>query len=391
MGMKRANGTGCVTKLSGNRRNPWYAKVPDGYDEKGHIIQKILSDDKGQKYFPDRTIPDLLLANWNKEKGNIDIDKSDYIFSQVYKDYKKKNFPTKEEIEYEKRNHKKAKGKLGKSVASNLQSAYNKCTKLHNRLYKSLKKEDFEDIILNTVGCGTVIYSLSNLFNKLDNYALEHDIILKGYAHLLKITEDMYIPTQNEGIPYSYQEIDIIWNYKGQLVADITLSTIYTGCRIEELLFTKTEDVFLEDGYFIAGLKTTAGKRRIIPIHDELLPIFKEHYDPNNEFLFTIDNDKIDYDKQFLPMYDKFMKDLNMDHKTHDGRKTLRSELDRLLDEHKVNKNCVNRILGHKEGNMGDDVYAKKGIEELQATIELVDYRSKINTKITYLKVSNCI
>lgn len=385
MGMKRANGTGCVTRLSGNRRNPWFAKAPATYDkETGKVIIKILSDDKGNKYFPDRTIPDLLLANYNKEKGNINIDKSDYTFSQVFEEYKNKYFPTKKEIEFEKRNHQKAKGKLGKSVSSNLLSAYNKCSVLYNRAYKSLRKRDFEDIIFNTVGCGTVIYSLSNLFNKLDNYAMEHDIILKGYANLIKITEDLYLPTQNGGTPYSYQEIDILWNYTGQLVADITLATIYTGCRIEELLFTKNEDVFLKDGYFIAGLKTNAGKRRIIPIHHELSSIFNKYYSFKNEFLFTIDKDKIDYDKQFLPMYNKFMEDLNMKHKTHDGRKTLESEFDRVG----ANKICRDRIIGHKTGNMGDDVYTKKGIEELKETIELIDYRSKINTKITYLKVS---
>lgn len=382
--MKRANNTGCVTKLSGNRRNPWYAKVSNGYNEKGSAIIKILSDDKGQKYFKDRTIPDLLLATWNKEKGNVDIDKTDYTFSQVYEEYKSKYFPTKEEIEFEKRNHQKAKGKLGKSVASNLQSAYNKCTILHNRLQKSLRKDDYMNIILNTVGCGTVIYSLSNLFKKLDNYALEQDIILKGYASLIDITEDLYLPTQNEGVPYSYKEIDIIWNYSGDIIADITLSTIYAGNRIEELLFTKTADVHLDDGYFIAGLKTTSGKRRIIPIHHELLPIFRKYYNPDNEFLFTINNDKIDYDKQFLPSYNAFMEKLGMDHKTHDGRKTLHSELDRL----KANKVCVNKIFGHKSGDIGDDAYSKKGLEELKNTIELVDYRSKVNTKITYLKLS---
>lgn len=382
--MKRANNTGCVTKLSGNRRNPWYAKISIGYNEKGYAITKILSDEKGQKYFKERTIPDLLLATWNKEKGNVDIDKTDYTFSQVYEEYKNKYFPTKEEIEFEKRNHIKAKGKLGKSVASNLQSAYNKCTVLHNRLQKSLRKDDYMDIILNTVGCGTVIYSLSNLFKKLDNYALEQDIILKGYAALIDITEDLYLPTQNEGVPYSYQEIDTLWNYTGDIIADITLTTIYEGTRIEEILFTKIEDVHINEGYFIAGLKTSSGKRRIIPIHHEMLPIFKKYYNSDNEFLFTINNDKIDYDKHFLPLYNELMKKLGMKHKTHDGRKTLHSELDRL----KANKVCVNKIFGHKSGDIGDDVYSKKGLEELKSTIELVDYRGKINTKITYLKLS---
>lgn len=230
--MKRMNGTGCVTKLSGNRRNPWYAKIIVGYDEEtGKAVIKILSDDKGQKYFSDRTIPDLLLAKWNLEKGNIDLDKSDYTFEQVYNEYKRKYFPTKQEKEKEKLTHQKTKGKLGKSTSNNLQSAYKKCEKLYNRLYKSLRKNDFESIILNTVGCGTVINSLANLFKKLDSYALSEDIIVKGYADLIKITEDMYLPIQNEGIPYSYKEIDTLWEYEGLLETDITLCTIYTRCQ----------------------------------------------------------------------------------------------------------------------------------------------------------------
>ena len=124
--MKRLNGTGCVTKLSGNRRNPWYAKIPAEYDQETlkRLPPRILSDDKGQKYFPDRTIPDLLLAKWNLEKGNINLDKSEYTFEQVFEEYKMKYFPTKEEKENEKITHQKTKGKLGKSTANNLQSAY---------------------------------------------------------------------------------------------------------------------------------------------------------------------------------------------------------------------------------------------------------------------------
>ena len=40
--MKRANGTGSVVKLSGNRRRPWAVKV-SGRNRYGHVIQKIVS------------------------------------------------------------------------------------------------------------------------------------------------------------------------------------------------------------------------------------------------------------------------------------------------------------------------------------------------------------
>lgn len=387
MGMKRANGTGCVTKLSGHRRNPWYAKAPVTYDkEKGKANPpKILSDNNGQKYFPDRTIPDLLLANWNKEKGYIKIDKSDYTFSQVYEEYKNKYFPTKEEAKIERETHKKTKGKLGISTASGLQSSYNNCTSLYNRLYKSLRKDDFESIIISINGSASKIGNFRKLFNNLDNYALEQDIIIKGYANLIKVTNDFSNPIKNSGTPYSYDEINEIWKDRGNLIPDIILTTIYAGMRIEEVFITKNENVNIQDEYLISGVKTSAGKSRIIPIHHELLPIIKHYYNPNNEYLFEYKGKRLYYGL-FRPMYNEYLKSLGFEnHTTHDGRKTLHSELDRVC----ANKTCVDKIFGHKSGDIGEDVYTKKSLEELKETIELVDYKSKINTKLTYLRVSS--
>lgn len=385
--MRRANGTGCVVYWGKKRRRPYSARIIPGYNDLGKPIYKYLTDNNGEKYFEKRSYAEEILLNYNKTKGCININKSEYTFKDVYEEYSNKYFPTNEEIELEKNTHQKVKGKLRKSNSNNLKAAYKKCSTIYDRMYKSLKKEDFEKIILSTVGCATVIQSLANLFRKLDNYAMEQDIILKSYASLIKVTEDMYLPIQNEGIPYSYKEIRQITKYKNSLVADITLATIYTGARIEELLFAKISDVFIEDSYFIAGLKTSAGKRRIIPIHSKLLPIFKKYYNENinNEFLFTINNNKISYEKQFLKMYNEFMDSLNMKHKTHDGRKTLHSELDRL----NINKVIINKIFGHKSGNVGDDVYSKKSLEELKEAIEKVDYLSKTDIKLTYIKLTS--
>lgn len=381
--MKRANGTGCVTKLSGNRRKPWYAKITLGYDGFGKLQVKILSDKDGNKYFENRDIPDLLLANYNIEKGYIKIDKSDYTFSQVYEEFKSKYFPTKEEAQIEKETHKKAKGKLGLSTASGLQSTYNNCTSLYDRLYKSLRKDDFEKIILSVNGSATKVGNYGKLFKKLDNYALEQDIIIKGYAELIKITNDFSNPIKNTGTPYSYDEINEIHKDSGELVPDIILTTIYAGMRIEEVFITKTENVNLEEGYLISGVKTSAGKSRIIPIHHELLPILKKHYNSDNEYLFEYNGKRLYYGL-FKPMYDEYINNLGFGkHTTHDGRKTLHSELDRVG----ANKTCVDKIFGHKSGDIGEDVYTKKSLEELKETIELVDYRSKINTKLTYLRI----
>lgn len=387
--MKRANGTGTVVYWGKNRRRPYSARIATGYDDLGKTIYKYLTDNNGEKYFKKRLEAEEVLLNYNKNKCCINIDKSEYTFKQIYEEYSKKYFPTPEEVKIEKETHKKAKGKFGVSNANNLKSAYNKCNDLYDKPYKTIKKRDFEDIIFKTEGCATVIQSLANLFKKLDNYAMENDIIIKGYASLIKVTEDMYLSVKREGIPYSYQEIHKLWNYynkNNNIICDITLCTIYTGARIEELLFTKIKNINIDDAYFIAGLKTTAGKGRIIPIHNDIMNIFIKYYHLNkeNEFLFTINNKKIDYNSQFLDMYKELMLELNMSHhNTHDGRKTLISELDRIG----ANKVCTNKIVGHKSGNIGEDVYTKKSLEELKSTINLVDYKSKKDDEITYLNL----
>ncbi len=386
--MKRANGTGTIVYWGKNRRRPFSARiVKDWNADTGNAIYQYLTNSKGEKYFKERLEAEEILLNYNKTKDNLDIDKSNYTFKDVYEEYSLKHFPTKEEMELERTTHQKTKGKLGASVTSNLKGAYKRCESLYDKLYKSLKKSDFEEIIINTKGCGTVINSLANLFRKLDNYALENDIIVKGYADLIKVTEDLFVPTQNEGTPYTYKEIEEIWKYQGNIIADITLATIYTGCRIEELLFAKIKDFYIKDGFFIGGLKTTAGKGRIIPIHDDILELFKKYYNKNkdNEFIFTVDNQKIDYSSYFQKQYRQFMNKLKMNHNTHDGRKTLHSELDRL----NANKVCVNKIFGHKCGNIGDDAYTKKTLEELKYTINLVNYKAKKGEKITYFSISN--
>lgn len=40
--MRRSNGTGCVYKLSGNRRRPWAVRITVGWNEKGKQLYDII-------------------------------------------------------------------------------------------------------------------------------------------------------------------------------------------------------------------------------------------------------------------------------------------------------------------------------------------------------------
>ncbi len=59
---------------------------------------------------------------------------------------------------------------------------------------------------------------------------------------------------------------------------------IYSGMRPVELLSIKLENVHLDGRYVIGGVKTKAGKDRIIPIADCVMPFYREILRPGARF-----------------------------------------------------------------------------------------------------------
>ena len=382
--MKRANGTGSVVKLKGNRRKPWFAKATVGYKENGQAIQQAVCNETGNKYFKTRVEAEEALIWWNKNHGNIKIDKLSYTFKQLYDEWESIFIPNKEERKIMRITHETIKGKLGLSNSMGLIAASKKFKPLWNKKYSSITKNDFQQLIYSTEGKKTKLVDMRNLIIKLDEYALGEDIIVKGYGALLEIE---YENSNKQRTPYTYETIEKIWQQQGNLIADIQLILLYTGMRIEELLIVENANINLDECYLVGGLKTTAGKNRIIPIHHEIFYIIKRYYDKENKYLFTLSNGKRLYYTKYRLMYNQFMKSLNIkeEHTTHETRYTFRSELDRLGADDR----CMDLIMGHQSGNTGNRVYNQKTIEELKSTVEMIDYRKKKGKKITYLKASN--
>ena len=366
--MKRANGTGTIIKLSGNRRKPWLVKVPE-YNNNGAFTGRQVPIG----YFENRPDADLCLAEYNKSKGIFDADKMQYTFADVYADYTREYFPTKEEQKLMKQTRKKIIGKVGISNMWQISGSYKNSKILWNRKYNELRKHDFQ-LVINSVKdlSPSKLNHIISFFRKMDQYAMEQGIITMGYAQFLDIIPE---EVQKEKVPFSTSEIEQIWEHEGYLIADILLVLLYSCMRINELLEIETKDVFLNDNYMKGGLKTDAGKNRIIPIHHAIKHIIRKYHNPDNKYLFTDeDGNKIQYANYRLN-FNNFMNQLNMKHISHETRLSARSELDRKG----ANKVCIDRILGHKSQGIGEQKYTNKSIEELIETIELITYDIKNN------------
>ena len=66
----------------------------------------------------------------------------------------------------------------------------------------------------------------------------------------------------------------LLWDNLGKYPdIDLILIQCYSGWRPRELCYLRLEDIDLNARTFTGGLKTDAGKNRIVPIHPKIQPI----------------------------------------------------------------------------------------------------------------------
>lgn len=419
---KRANGKGTVVFLGKGRYKPWAARILIGKDFEGKPIYYdidtfeeeldalVCLENYFKSPFPlkikkkkyERIVTFAFMYGTNKPFPLVPVEnitasihrenKKYYTFKQVFEEMKKNLFPTKEERLLEKKFHiKPPNGKFASSNANHLITAFNQSQILYDKIYGELRTSDFKSCINAPAVKSTTKSEMVKLFKHMDKYAYSEDIIDKKYAESLKSV----VVNCNIRLPFSYDEIKHLWEIKDddpeiQFVRDFLLLSIYTGCRAEELLFIYTKNLFLDKNYFVAGLKTDAGINRTVPIHPLIKPIFEKYFDKNNEFLFILPNKSRMHYGSYLLRYKKFVKNYPefVGKTAHCGRHALETEMQKL----NIKQTIRNAIIGHKNGNVADDIYNHVSIEEKIEAINLVTYTEKkiyvLNTSATQKNLS---
>ena len=135
---------------------------------------------------------------------------------------------------------------------------------------------------------------------------------------------------------FSRAEVDELWSRSEDYRVQIVLIMIYSGLRIEEFLSMQTANVHLSEKYMTGGVKTSAGKNRIIPIADKILPFVCRLYDPSRRYLFNHRGKRYSRTCFLDQVWTPVMQKLATDHLPHDTRYTCAT----LMDRASVNENC---------------------------------------------------
>lgn len=348
--LKNPNGYGSVVKLSGKRRNPFEVRVNTRMDERYYPVYDVLGR------FPSREEALIALADYNKNPFNV--PDRNITFSQLYEKFYKNKYEL-------------SGRSFSRSSMDCTRSAYNRCSALYGLAYRKLRADDFRGILGQTGPSGKPLSHamqehIKNLFTQMDKFALQNDIIEKGYATFASITvaED-----DTPGVPFTAEELRLLWNKKDVPWVDSILIYIYSGWRVSELIQMPAENIDLITGTFKGGLKTEAGKNRIVPIHSKIRRFVEHRLADGQESLFYINNHPISTGT-YTNLFKKTLKTIGVDtyHTPHDCRHTFTS----MLDSAGVNQVCIDRLIGHASGSLTTRTYTHKTIEELRQAIETI-------------------
>lgn len=336
--MKHPNGYGSVVKLSGKRRRPYCARKTKELDERGYPVYLIIG------YYKTREEGLMALAEFNRNPYDVDLAK--ITMQEIFDRWSVRDFP-----------------KMSESSAGSHRAAMKHCAPLHAMAYKSIKAYQMQQII-DECGFGySTQGSIKNLFGKLDLYAMELDIITKKNSELIHAAP---IPPTSK-IPFTKDEIELVWKHQEEDFVDTILILIYSGFRINELLNIETENVNLDERWFKGGLKTKAGKDRIVPIHSLIFDFVKKRVEEGNKYLLSLNGKKLNQ-TQYYTFWKAFMEFHGMNHTPHECRHTFRS----LLDSAGANKKCIDMMMGHTSKEVGERVYTHKTLKELAEALALV-------------------
>lgn len=350
--MKRANGTGSIVKLSGNRRRPYAVRI-SGRNEYGHVIQKTLS------YHEKVSDAQRALEEYRqkKESGTAPaVDKLDITVGEIFEAWKAREYR-----------------KLKPASINSHNAAWNKrVSRFAGRKMRSMTLDEWQAILDEDEDAGLSQSSINNdaiLIKALYAYSMERDIVGKDYSKYLDIPSvgakrprDALTDIQVTKLE-KLAEAGVPW-------ADTALMLCYTGFRVSEFLSLTRFSYHPEaGGYLQGGLKTDAGKNRIVPVHPKIRRYLSAWLEKGGETIICDDCGKPIPVAKYREYFQGLMARIGAPDATpHWCRHTFATRLHRVSTDPLT----VKWLLGHSTKSDITAHYTHETIEVLQAAIRLL-------------------
>ena len=356
--MRHPNGYGSVYKLSGKRRNPFAARITVGFNpDNGYPLYKFIG------YYKTRSeaLQALALYNNNPEKcaivDNRLVNTSSINLERVYDEWSEEHFKA-----------------IKAQSAKNYVFAIKTLAPLYKRSFESLTIRDYEDIFEESGKSRLVLQNVKTALKGMYKYAYRkgyiNDVSLLNIAENISLGDSTVNHHKTPHKPFTREEIDVLWEHKDEPDVQVVLFLIYTGLRIGELAALKADDVYLDERYInIRESKTEAGVRKV-PINEKVVFILENWMMSGRDLVAPLGNTPLVRKTPGRNGFDNAVGRLfEVRHLQHDTRYTLAT----MLTEATIDERYIKLILGHKQQDVTNKVYAAKlDIEVLRQAINQV-------------------
>lgn len=366
------NGFGQITEIKNqNLRKPFRAMVTVGKTPFGKPICKLL---KPEAFFSTYNEAYEALLAYNRNPYDLDVGIS---LKQLYEKWTDWYFE-----------------QIGDSSTRTITSAWAYCSSIYNIRAKDVRArhikgcmEDGYRIETKGPNKGEKVFPsastksrIKSMFNLMFDYALEYEIVTINYARTFDVSDRILEEQESSKkahIIFTDDEMAKLWqNLDRVKFVDWILIQCYMGWRPQELATLRLDEVNLDKQYMQAGMKTDAGKQRIVPIHSKVKELVQKNYDfalsIGSEYLFndkgqTHGSWKLTYDK-YANRFSKVIEELglNPEHRPHDPRMTFITRIKKAG----ADPNAVKAIVGHKITDITESVYTVRDLEWLRKDIE---------------------
>lgn len=227
---------------------------------------------------------------------------------------------------------------------------------LYKKEFRSLRYADLQSALTESKLSHSSQEQLLSLLHQIYNYADLFELCDKDYSAHLQI---MIPDDDRHGIPFSDVDMKKLWEHKDDTTIEMIIIMCYSGFRINEY---PNLEINTEKGYFKGGIKTKAGKNRVVPIHSGIIKLVETRLNRDGKIIGDTQAFRKD-------MYIALEKYGVMHHRPHDCRHTFSM----LLERYKVHDNDRKRMLGHSfNGDITNEVYGHRSLEDLRSEIEKI-------------------
>ncbi len=370
---KLPNGFGSIKYLGSGRRNPFAVHPPTTeFRENGSPVTPKALDYVDDWYYGFSILMAYRAGTYIKgeypPKPDIHVDDSslDDLVKNILADYRKASgeevqsaAPTFREV-YEGFYKYKYEEDTGRSYSdsskASARAAFLHCSAIHDRPFEELRHDDLQNVVNSCKKRHATHELIVSLFHQLYAYADMKEICKTDYStHVRVMVED----DDECGVPFTDSELKTLWENKDNETVEMILIMCYSGFRIAAY---RTLEINLKERYFKGGVKTKAGKNRIVPIHSAILPLVRKRV-ARDRALLNI------YPDAFRKKMYTALEELGIEkHTPHDCRHTF----SKLCEDFEVRENDRKRMLGHAFSDITNAKYGHRDLDSLRKEIETI-------------------